>query len=126
MRARYTVARSKLRRAAGSDEAWRELRALGVALPESRPVDEAALAALDAQLENAGAQAADAAFAKAVGDVKAEIDSRKPKLFAAVDAAGAAVRESFTEAILVVYRIAVVLAVLALLLTLVLPQLPLK
>lgn len=110
------------------DEGWTELRGLvpEVALPESRPLDEGSLTGLDAQLENAGAQAAEAAFARAGSEVKEEIDARRPKLFAAVDAAGAAVRESFTGAILGVYRVAVLLAVLALVLTLRLPQLPLK
>jgi EmrB/QacA subfamily drug resistance transporter len=126
VRARYTVARAKLRHAAGSDEGWTELRTLVPELAESRPLDEPSLSRIDLQLENEGAQAADAAFARAVSEVKTEIDSRKPKLFAAVDAAGAAVKESFTEAILVVYRVAVVLAVLALLLTLGLPSFPLS
>lgn len=126
VRARYTLTRSKLRRAAESDASWEALREGATELPLSRPLDEAALVEVDAALERAGESAADEAFAKAVSDVRAEIESRKPKLFAAVDAAGAAVKESFTQSILVVYRVALVLAVLAFLLTLRLPQLPLR
>ena len=126
VRARFTVARSKLRHAAQSDSAWDELRTLLPELPASRPVDEASLTRLDGELEQSGEAAAGAAFAKAVGEVHSEIEARQPKLFAAVDAAGAAVKQSFTLAILEVYRVALLLTVLALLLTLLLPQVPLR
>ena len=127
VRARYTVTRSKLRFASQSDAAWEELRgqAVGVDLP-ARPLDDAALNRLDLQLETTGAQAADAAYDRALAAVRAELDSRRPQLFAAVDAAGAAVKVAFTQSILVVYRVALILAVLAFLLTLGLPQLPLR
>ncbi len=128
VRARYTVTRSKLRHASGDDLSWGELvmQAEGVSLPSQRPLDEAALSALDSQLELRGAQAADQAFVQAVAGVKAGIDAQKPKVFAAIDQVSVALKESFTAAILEVYRVALVLAVLALLLTLRLPQLPLR
>jgi EmrB/QacA subfamily drug resistance transporter len=126
MRAPYTVARSRLRRASESDEAWRELGALVPELPSLPPRDEASLARLDLQLEQWGTRAADAAFQQALGRVREEIEARKPKLFAAVDAAGLAVKESFTTAIREVYRVALFLAALAFLLTLRLPQLTLN
>lgn len=125
VRARYTVARSKLRQAAQSDAAWEELRAQ-VSLPPSRPLDEATISLLDEQLEREGSAAADAAFTSAREKLKAELEARKPRLFAVVDAAGLAVKEAFTVATLVVYRVALLLTVLALLLTLFLPQLPLS
>ena len=128
VRARYTVTRAKLRRASESDATWEELRSQqpGVSLPQSRPLDEAALSVLDAQLEREGSVAADAAFTSAVEKVRVEIEARKPKLFAMVEAAGLAVKEAFTVATRVVYRVALLLTVLALLLTLFLPQLPLR
>ncbi|MDP1827459.1 MAG: MDR family MFS transporter [Archangium sp.] len=126
VRARYTVTRSKLRRAAERDASWEALREHATELPLTRPLDEAGLMEVDAALERAGEAAAEAAFDKAVAEVRAEIEARKPKLFAAVDAAGAAVKEAFTQSILVVYRVALVLAVLAFLLTLRVPQLPLR
>ncbi len=128
VRARFTVLRAKLRHAARDDAAWSEFLASadGVSLPTSRPLDEAAITTLDAQLETAGTVAADQAFAQAVGDVKTAVDAQRPKLFATIDAVGGALKEAFTEAILMVYRLALGLAVIALLLTLRLPQLPLR
>ena len=128
VRARYTVARSKLRRASVSDASWEELRAQseGVTLPEARPLDERSVAQLDESLEHEGAVAADAAFDSALAKVKTEIEARKPKLFGVVDAAELAVKEAFTVSTRVVYRVALLLTVLALLLTLFLPQLPLR
>lgn len=128
VRARFTVLRAKLRHAARDDAAWSEFiaSAEGTPLPTARPLDEAALTALDAQLETAGAVAADRAFAQAVGRVQAAIDAQRPKLFETIDAVGGALKEAFTEAILMVYRLALGLAVIALLLTLGLPQLPLR
>ncbi|MFZ5438489.1 MAG: MDR family MFS transporter [Myxococcota bacterium] len=128
VRARYTVTRAKLRRAAGDEASWAELRSqsAGLELPEARPVDEAALTALDAQLEAAAARAGDAAVATAVAEARADVEARRPKLHAAVDAVERALKDAFTAAILRVYRVALVLTVLAFFLTLGLAQLPLR
>lgn len=126
VRARFTVTRAKLRHAAMDDASWAELVGQSEGLPSTRPENERALSALDAQLEAAGAAAADAAFDEAVAGVKAGIDAQRPKIFATIDAVGGALKESFTQAILMVYRMALVLAVIALLLTLQLPQHPLR
>lgn len=127
VRARFTVARSKLRRAAEDDAAWEALRSAspGVLLP-TRPRDDGELMALDAVLEKQGEEAAAFALGEAVAQVKAQVEAQRPRLHAAVDAAGQAIKEAFTQATLRVYRVALVLAVLALLLTLFLPQLPLR
>jgi hypothetical protein len=127
VRARFTVARARLRRAAESDEAWGALAAElpGVALG-ARPADEARLTEVDALLEGQGAAAAERAVTDSVRAVKAQVEAQRPRLFAAVDAAALAIKASFTEAILAVYRVAFFLALLALLLTLPLPQLPLR
>ncbi|MFO0601421.1 MAG: MDR family MFS transporter [Myxococcaceae bacterium] len=128
VRARFTVTRSKLRHAAQSDEAWAELLAAspGLPLPVERPKDEAAVSALDAQLEAAGEGAANAAVAAAIAGVKQGIDAQRPKIAATLDAVDLALKEGFTVAVSQVYRLALGLAVLALLLTLMLPQIPLR
>jgi EmrB/QacA subfamily drug resistance transporter len=127
VRARFTVARANLRAAAASDEAWDAFRdkLSGIPLP-GRPTDEVSLTRLDAELEQQGQVAADAALGDAVARVKAQIDAQRPRLHASVDAVAAEIKESFTRAILVVYRVALVLAVIALLLTVFLPQLSLR
>lgn len=127
VRARFTVARANLRTASASDESWDAFREKlsGVVLPE-RPKDESALSRLDAELEQQGNAAAESATQDVAAKVKAQLDAQRPRLHAAVDAAGAAIKEAFTQSILVVYRVALVLAVLALLLTVFLPQLPLR
>ncbi len=128
VRARFTVVRAKLRRASQTDEAWSELlqQRGEIVLPLERPVNESALANLDATLEASAERAADEAHAAAVARVNAQVEEQKPLLFATIDAVGLGLREGFTEATLMVYRLALVLAVFALLVTLPLPQLPLR
>lgn len=126
-RARYTVARSKLRSASATDEAW---AAFVTATPDitlpPRPATQAALDTLDRELEQRGDVAAQSAGATALASVKAELDVQRPRLLATVDAVDRALKEGFTAALLGVYRVAVVLALLAFLLTLKLPELPLR
>ncbi|MDP2269897.1 MAG: MDR family MFS transporter [Archangium sp.] len=126
VRAPYTVARSRLRRAAESDVSWNELRVQFPELAPMRPVDQAGLSRADAQLERAGEQAAQRSYALVLDEVRADLAQRKPTLFAAVDMANVAVKEAFTQSIRVVYRVAMVLAAIAFLLTLRLPQVPLR
>ncbi len=126
VKAPYTVARSRLRRAAQSDASWGELRSQFPTLSPLRPVDQAGLSRADAQLERAGEQAAQLVSVRVLNQAREDIDQRKPKLFAAVDAASSAVKEAFTQSIRVVYRVALLLAAIAFLLTLRLPQLPLR
>jgi EmrB/QacA subfamily drug resistance transporter len=126
-RARYTVARSKLRSASATDASW---AAFVAATPDlilpPRPSTQAQLDTLDSELEHEGDVAAQNAGANALASVKAELDVQRPRLLATVDAVDRALKEGFTAALLGVYRVAVVLALLAFLLTLKLPQLPLR
>lgn len=79
-------------------------------------------AVIDAEAERLGALA----LAKARTKVDLRVTVEKPKLLAVVDAVDQALKQSFTEAISLVYRLAAVLAVLAFFLTLAIPQLPLR
>ena len=58
------------------------------------------------------------------GEVRLAVE--KPKVLAVIDAVGLAFKEGFTDAISLVYRLAAVLAVIAFLLTLKIPQLALR
>ncbi|MBL8910837.1 MAG: MFS transporter [Archangium sp.] len=128
VRARFTVARSKLRRAAADDAAWAEFVAQseGLPIPPTRPANETEIAAIDATLEKTGEAAADAALARAVAGVKAGIDAQRPKAMETIDKVDRALKDGFTVAVVQVYRLAFFLAVLAFLLTIMLPQLPLR
>ncbi len=79
-------------------------------------------AALDAEAERLGTLA----FTQAQAKVELRFLTEKPLLLAAVDSVGAALKASFTDAITGVYRVTLVLAALALLMTLRLPQVPLR
>ncbi len=126
-RAPYTVARSKLRAASASDDAWDAFATeTKVSLPAMRPCCAAEVDALALKLEADGEAAAKAAGGEALARVQLQLDVRRPKLLGTVDAVDRAPKEGFTEALLGVYRVAVVLAALAFLLTLKLPQLPLR
>jgi hypothetical protein len=121
----FEQARAMLQTATESDAAWAELRAKMPSLPPIRLLG-GMLDPLDAKLEKEGDEAAEAAYAAAIEQVRAQLEAERPKLFAAVDAAGLAVKEAFTQSILMVYRLALLLAAFAFLLTLRLPQLPLR
>lgn len=125
-RAPFTVARARLRKASQSDADWEQLRALAPLLPATRAVDEATLSRLDSELELAGDRASAAVVEQAMAPLRVQLEAQRPRLFAAVDAASLAVKEAFTQSILMVYRLALLLAALAFLLTLPLPQLPLR
>lgn len=128
VRARFTVARSKLRRAAADDAAWNEFVAQseGLPIPPARPANENEISAIDATLEKTGEAAADAALAQAVAGVKAGIDAQRPKAMETIDKVDRALKDGFTVAVVQVYRLAFFLVVLAFVLTLMLPQLPLR
>ncbi|MBL8937157.1 MAG: MFS transporter [Archangium sp.] len=79
-------------------------------------------AIIDAESERLGAMALEQARLK----VEQRFNQEQPKVLAAIDAVGLAIKESFTDAISLVYRLAAVLAVLAFLLTLKIPQLALR
>jgi MFS family permease len=120
----FEQARDMLSTASQSDEAWAELRTKMPSLPPIRLVGM--LEPLDAKLEKQGEEAGEAAYASSVAKVRAQLDAEKSRLFAAVDAAGLAVKEAFTQSIHVVYQLALLLTALAFLLTLKLPQHPLR
>ncbi|MFT3711456.1 MAG: MDR family MFS transporter [Archangium sp.] len=128
VRARFTVARSKLRHAAQDDASWAEFVAQtpGLPIPATRPASDAELQAIDTALEQGGEAAANAALQQAVAGVKAGIDAQRPKLMATIDAVDRALKDGFTEAVVQVYRLAFFFAVAAFILTLLLPQLPLR
>jgi hypothetical protein len=115
-----------LRSARQSDAEWEQLRTATPFLPATRPLDEAAVSRLDAELEARGERAAVAAVDQALVPIKEQLEARRPAIFASVDAAGLAVKEAFTQSILMVYRLALLLAALAFFLTMRLPQLPLR
>ncbi len=79
-------------------------------------------AVIDAEAERLGAMALELARTK----VEQRYNQELPKVLAVIDAVGLAIRQSFTDAITLVYRLAAVLAVLAFLLTLKIPQLALR
>lgn len=79
-------------------------------------------AVIDAEAERLGAMALELARTK----VEQRYNQELPRALAVIDAVGLAIRESFTDAITLVYRLAAVLAVLAFLLTLKIPQLALR
>lgn len=132
--------RARIGQAAGSPEAWAALQAsteLPPALqqqvrqvsPEvlADPRQRAnALAGLFAAVDSLQAVAEQRALTRAVGDVDLAVDAGKVKLFAAIDAVSAALKAAFTEAIRLVFFVALALAVLGFALTWMLPQLPLR
>jgi EmrB/QacA subfamily drug resistance transporter len=79
-------------------------------------------AVIDAEAERLGDMALEQARAK----VEVRLAVEKPKVLAVIDAVGLAFKEGFTDAISLVYRLAAVLAVIAFLLTLKIPQLALR
>ncbi|MBL8923760.1 MAG: MFS transporter [Myxococcaceae bacterium] len=79
-------------------------------------------AVIDAEAERLGAMALEKARTK----LELRVSAEKPKLLAVIDAVDQALKQSFTDAITLVYRLAAVLAVLAFFLTLAIPQLPLR
>lgn len=138
--ASFQGVRAKVHAAAQSPQAWAELSA-SRELPEEVasavrqvPADAfaqdasrgAALAQLEAAVTAAEARAKERALAQALADVDQRIAQYKPTLFGVVDAVARALKEAFTLAVRRVYVVALVLAALALLLTLRLPQLPLR
>lgn len=83
-----------------------------------RPVKDV----IDSEAERLGSLA----LAQARTKVEMRLAVERPKVLSAIDAVGLAMKESFTESISVIYRLAAVLAVLAFLLTLKIPQIPLR
>ncbi|MBE2252924.1 MAG: DHA2 family efflux MFS transporter permease subunit [Myxococcus sp.] len=79
-------------------------------------------ALIDAEAERLGAMA----LQKAQSRVELRLSVERPKVLGVIDAVGRAFKEGFTDAISLVYRLAAVLAVLAFLVTLKIPQLPLR
>lgn len=132
--------RTRLGLAAESPEAWAALQASTelppelqkqvqqvpasvMADPESR---KNALWGLRIAVDAVQAVAEQRAVARAVGEVDVAIDAGKARAFAAVDAVGAAMKAAFTEAIRLVFFVALALAALGFALTWMLPQLPLR
>lgn len=134
---RFAALRARVHEAARDPEAWAALAAepalppaVAAALRTASPAPGgdavAALAAVDRALDEAQAQAVEQAVAAALAPVDARIGQLQPTLFGAVDAVGRALKEAFSLAVRRVYVVALALALLALLLTLKLPQLPLR
>ncbi|MBX7116804.1 MAG: MFS transporter [Myxococcaceae bacterium] len=77
-------------------------------------------------LDEAQATAEEKAEVQALESVDRAITEAKSKVETAIDAVGFGMKQAFTDAISLVYRVAWVVAFLGLLLTLALPQLPLR
>lgn len=77
---------------------------------------------LDAETERLGALGVEQARTK----LELRLMKERERLLSKVDAVGVALKASFTDAISLVYRLAAALGVLAFLLTLLIPQLPLR
>jgi EmrB/QacA subfamily drug resistance transporter len=140
VQARYEALWRRVQEAADTPLTWTALlesgdlppavkaAALGVspAALKDGPGPAAALApvkaALDAEAARLGALALEQARAK----LELRVATERPKVLAAIDAVGLAVRQAFTDAISLVYQLMAVLAVLAFVMTLPLPQLPLR
>jgi hypothetical protein len=136
----FEALRVRVAQAAQSPEAWTALQAAGDLPPEVQAAvaqvpgaamgqaesRAEALRRLNAGLDAAEAAAAERALAQAVAQVDQAVDAGKAQASAAVDAVGAAVKAAFTEAIRLVFFVALALAALSFLLTLKLPQLPLR
>lgn len=90
------------------------------------PGPAAALVPVKAALDAEAARLGDLALEQARTKLEVRLATERPKVLAALDAVGLAVRQAFTDAISLVYRLMAALAVLAFLMTLPLPQLPLK
>ena len=89
-------------------------------------VDPIELTLLDAQIEADGERTVEKSIDLEVDELREQLEARKPEIFAAVDSAGLAVKDAFTQSIRVVYQLALLLTALAFLLTLKLPQHPLR
>jgi EmrB/QacA subfamily drug resistance transporter len=79
-------------------------------------------AAIDAEAE----RLSDMALAQITTKLELRLSLERPKVLAAIDAVELAMKGAFTDAISIIYRVAAGLAVLAFLLTLKIPQLPLR
>jgi EmrB/QacA subfamily drug resistance transporter len=100
------------------------LLASPVALP--KPVAAQALAGALAGLNQAEAAATSTATTKAVDSVTKALDDGKTQALATLDKIDGAIKESFTYSISQVYRIGVAIIMLAFLIILFLPELPLR
>lgn len=140
VRTTFGALRARISAASESPEAWAALQAAAdvpqpvkgelvkvpasaMASPQSRG---AALFGLKLVVDLAQAVAEQAALAGAMAQVDRAIDEAKPGLHAAVDAVDQALKEAFTRAIRVVFEVELLLALLAFLLTLKVPQLALR
>lgn len=140
VRSSFEALRTRIGLAAESPEAWAALQAApdlppGVKqqvaqVPAAVMADPVArrnaLAGLRLGVDLAQAVAEQVALSQAVAQVEQTVDAAKPRLFAAVDAVDAALKDAFTLAIRRVFDVALALALLAWLLTVKLPQLPLR
>ena len=122
----FTILRQRLREASRTDASWAALREENPLLPAARPASEGALTLLDAQIEADGERMVEKSIDLEVDALREQLEARKPEIFAAVDSAGLAVKDAFTQSIRVVYQLALLLTALAFLLTLKLPQHPLR
>lgn len=132
--------RARIGQAAESPETWAALQASTELPPElQKQVQQVpasvmadpetrknALWGLRIAVDAVQAVAEQRAVSRVVGEVDQAIDAGKAKLFAAVDAVAAAMKAAFTEAIRLVFFVALALALLGFALTLMLPQLPLR
>jgi EmrB/QacA subfamily drug resistance transporter len=101
-------------------------RSVSVEALKDGPGPAAALAPVKAALDAEASRLGDLALEQARAKLEFRLATERPKVLAALDAVGLAVRQAFTDAISLVYRLMAALAVLAFLMTLPLPQLPLK
>jgi EmrB/QacA subfamily drug resistance transporter len=136
----FEALRTRIGQAAGSPEAWAALQAATDLPPElEKQVQQVpasvmadpearmkALSSLRVGIDALQAVAEERALTQALGEVDQAIDAGKATLFAAVDAVAAALKAAFAQAVRLVFFVALGLALMCLLLTLKLPQLPLR
>lgn len=136
----FEALRTRIGQAAGSPEAWAALQAATDLPPElEKQVQQVpasvmadpearmkALSSLRVGIDALQAVAEERALTQALGEVDQAIDAGKATLFAAVDAVAAALKAAFAQAVRLVFFVALGLALMGFLLTLKLPQLPLR
>jgi EmrB/QacA subfamily drug resistance transporter len=134
VRKAFETMNERIAQGAQSTEGWLALQAaddlppdVAAAIRAVPPADrQAQLKVITDAVEQARVQAEGRGLAQALAAVGEAIEGQKPRLHAAVNAVGKAQKEAFTIAVSGVYRVAIALALLALVLTLRLPVLPLR
>jgi EmrB/QacA subfamily drug resistance transporter len=136
----FASLRARVDAAAGSADGWSalrqavdlpvELKSLVVAVPAAALADSVARANVLTQahqlLETSERVAEDKALEQATAQVDQTVTAALPRVLAAIDATGVALKRAFTDAITRVHQVALGLVLLALVLTARLPRLQLR